>query len=57
MSANHFVRLRTLVRVALLGSILALNACAALTSRPADQARDCNGVLEEPYTVCNTSVG
>ena len=56
MSAIKFIRTDILVRVALLATILALNACAALTSRPADQASDCN-MPEEPYTVCNTSVG
>lgn len=57
MSAPEFNRIGLFVRIASFVLICALSACANLSSRPADQANDCDAVLEEPYTVCNASVG
>ena len=57
MSALKFNRIGLLVRIVSFALISALSACANLASRPAEQARDCDGVLEEPYMVCNASVG
>jgi len=57
MSAFKFNRIGLLVRIVSFALVCALSACANLSSRPANQANDCDGVLEEPYMVCNASVG
>ena len=57
MSTLEFNRIGFLLRIVSFVLISALSACANLSSRPANQANDCDGVLEEPYGVCNASVG
>lgn len=57
MPALKFNRIGLFVRIVSFALISALSACASLSSPPAEQTRDCNGVLEEPYMVCNASVG
>jgi len=55
MSTQHLTD--TLMLTALLAVVLALSACAALSLQPGDHSRDCNASYEEPYQVCDTSVG
>jgi uncharacterized membrane protein len=54
MSSTEHSVLDPLLLTAALAAMLALSACAALSSRPSPP---CTDSMEQPYGVCDTSVG
>jgi len=55
MSSTEHSIIYPLMLAAALAAMLALSACAALSSRPSQPL--CTDSMEQPYGICDTSVG